>query len=60
MKEAKEKLSAVFEFNKFGLLRRILLNSENEMDEAILLKGLAHILKPQKTLLKRIFRSYGA
>ncbi len=56
--KAKGRLSAVFEFTERGLLHAIYLSSEDEQDQAILVKGFSHLLKPQKGLLKKIFRKY--
>jgi hypothetical protein len=58
MKTAKSNITACFQFNRFGRLTGIFLNSENEQDEKILQRGLSDLLKPQKfSLLKRLFRS---
>jgi hypothetical protein len=57
MKRASEKISAVFEFSKTGMLRAIFLNAENENDQKVLEQGLFVLLKPDKfTSLKRLFR----
>jgi hypothetical protein len=58
MKKASEKISAVFQFNRYGLLTGIFLNSENEKDQTILIKGISQVLKPNRNLLKKIFRRY--
>jgi len=55
-RKATGKLTAVFEFNRYGNLKAIYLSSENDQDQAVLVKGLAEILRPNKSLLKRIFR----
>jgi len=59
MREASNKISAVFQFNRYGLLTGIFLNSENEKDQAILVKGISEVLKPNRNLLRKIFRDYG-
>ena len=56
IKSARSGISAVFQFNRFGGLTGVFLNSENEADQNILQRGLSNLLKPQKfNLLKRLF-----
>ncbi len=56
MKKARDPITATLDFSRYALLRQILLNSENEEDEAVLLKGISHVLRVDRSLLKRIFR----
>ena len=57
MKKAKGKITALFEFSQSGNLKSVFLNAETEHDEAILQRGLSHLLKPEKfSSLKRLFR----
>lgn len=58
MKKAKENLSAVLTFNRYGLLMGIFMNSQEEADQAILMKGLRLLLGPDKELLKKILKGF--
>jgi len=55
-RKATGKLTALFEFNSYGSLTGIFLNSQSEDDQKILERGLYDLLKPQKFgWIKRLF-----
>jgi hypothetical protein len=56
MKKASQKITALFEFNCYGSLTGIFLNSQDDVDQKILERGLSDLLKPQKFgWVKRLF-----
>jgi len=53
---SERKLSAVFEFSKTGYLKAILLNAENEKDQATLERALDRLVRPQHVgWIRRLF-----
>ena len=57
MKRASKNISALFEFNPYGRLKGVYLNSASEEDQKVLEAGLLALLRPEKfSSLKRLFR----
>lgn len=54
--KAKSKITALFEFNSTGRLKRVFCNAGSEADQRILQKGLSDLLKPQRfEWVRRLF-----
>jgi len=57
MRKSKGSISALFQFNQFGNLKGVFLNSETEDDQEILQKGLSELLKPAKfSFIRALFQ----
>lgn len=55
--KAKEKITAVFEFNQNGYLKSIFLNSQGERDQLILERGIERLMKPSYLgWVRRLFK----
>lgn len=53
---AQRSISAVFQFNQVGEVKRVYLNAENDLDQKVLEKGLQKLIKPWwfQKFLKRL------
>ena len=54
--KAKEKITAVFEFNESGRLKGVFMNAATEHDQAVLRRGLRALLRPERlTWIRKLF-----
>jgi hypothetical protein len=55
--QAKEKISAVFEFTLTRRLVKVFLNSENDQDQLVLQRGIERLVRPSYlSWIRRLFR----